>query len=144
MYILCTSVQCLNLQMLFYCLSKMDHNQIQTLKNILKSFQTLLNKRHIGNITLIKNLSFFWKLSLFVKTKHFVCLFGWNCLNGSGEENFQILSMNFRYFVIISPWERTWPFIWKKNFTQACFVLCLFETGPVVLEKIFKFCLFRY
>ena len=27
-------------------------------------------------------------------------------------EDFQILSMYFRYFVIISPWKIAWPFIW--------------------------------
>mgnify|MGYP003692070963 CR=1 FL=1 len=32
--------------------------------------------------------------------------FGWNWLSGSGEEDFLILLMYFRFFVIISPWER--------------------------------------
>ena len=31
---------------------------------------------------------------------------GWNWLSGSGEEDFLISSMYFRYFVIISPWNR--------------------------------------
>ena len=36
----------------------------------------------------------------------------WNWPNGSGE-NFWISSMHFRYFVIISPWKRVGPIIWK-------------------------------
>ena len=40
--------------------------------------------------------------------------FGWHWLRGSGEKDFQILSMHFRYFVIISPWERAWSFIWRN------------------------------
>ena len=40
--------------------------------------------------------------------------FGWNWLSGSGEEDFLISSMYFRYFIIISPWKRTGPFIWKN------------------------------
>ena len=39
--------------------------------------------------------------------------FGWNWLSGSGED-FLISSMYFHYFVIISPWERAWPFIWTN------------------------------
>ena len=34
---------------------------------------------------------------------------GWNWLNGSGEEDFLILSMFFRYFIFISPWKRAGP-----------------------------------
>ena len=37
--------------------------------------------------------------------------FGWNWLSGSGEEDFLILSMYFCFFVIISPWKRSGPFI---------------------------------
>ena len=42
--------------------------------------------------------------------------FVWNWPNGSGEEDFQISSMYFRYFVItgISPWKRVGPFIWTN------------------------------
>ena len=40
--------------------------------------------------------------------------FGWNWPNGSRKEDFKISSMFFRYFVIISPWQRTWTFIWTK------------------------------
>ena len=39
---------------------------------------------------------------------------GWNWLSGSGEENFLISSMYFRYFVIIPPKKRTGPFIWTN------------------------------
>ena len=38
--------------------------------------------------------------------------FGWNWPGGSGEENFEISSMYFRYFIIIPPpWKGAWPFI---------------------------------
>ena len=40
--------------------------------------------------------------------------FGWNWINGSGEEDFLILSIYFHYFVIISPWKRARPFIWTN------------------------------
>ena len=36
--------------------------------------------------------------------------FGWNWPSGSGEEDFLVLSMYFRYFLIISPWKRAGPF----------------------------------
>ena len=37
----------------------------------------------------------------------------------------------FCNFVIISPWKRVWPFIWKKlnSFTQGCFLPSLVEIG---------------
>ena len=40
--------------------------------------------------------------------------FGWYWLRGSGEEDFLISSMYFRYFVIIYPWKRAGPFIWTN------------------------------
>ena len=40
--------------------------------------------------------------------------FGWNWLNGSGEEDFWISSIYFRYFIIISPWRMVGPFIWTN------------------------------
>ena len=45
--------------------------------------------------------------------------------------------MYFRYFVIISPCKRTWPFNWTKlnPFTKGCFVPSLVEMGPVAMER---------
>ena len=44
--------------------------------------------------------------------------------------------MYFRYFVIISPWEKVWPFIWTNMGPfHPCFELSLVEIGPVVLQK---------
>ena len=37
---------------------------------------------------------------------------GLNWPRSSGEENFEISSMYFRYLVIKSPWKWVWPFIW--------------------------------
>ena len=39
--------------------------------------------------------------------------FGWNWPRGS-EEDFQISSMYFPYFVVIPPWKREGPFIWTN------------------------------
>ena len=47
--------------------------------------------------------------------------FGWNWHSGSGEVNCWICSMifsiidYFRYFVIICPRKREWPFIWRNS-----------------------------
>ena len=40
--------------------------------------------------------------------------FVWNWPNGSGEEDFLISSMYFRFFLIISPWKRAESFIWAN------------------------------
>ena len=42
----------------------------------------------------------------------FSAKFGWNWLCGSGEEDFLILSMYCRYFVIISPLKKIMSFIY--------------------------------
>ena len=36
----------------------------------------------------------------------------WNWPRGSEEEDFKIFSIYIRYFTIISPWKRLWPFNW--------------------------------
>ena len=66
--------------------------------------------------------------------------FGWNWPCGSGEEDFLISSIYFRYIIIISPRKRARPFIWKTwiPFTQGYFVRSLVEIGPVVLGKKMK------
>ena len=38
----------------------------------------------------------------------------WYWLSGSGEEDFLNSSIYFRYFVIISPWKKAGPFIWRN------------------------------
>ena len=40
--------------------------------------------------------------------------FGWNWLSGSVGEDFYILSMYFRYFLVISSWKKVWLFIWAN------------------------------
>ena len=62
--------------------------------------------------------------------------FGRYSPGGSGED-FKILSIYFRYFIIISPLKRMWSFIWKKTwtpFTKGCFVPGLVKIGPVFLD----------
>ena len=63
--------------------------------------------------------------------------FGWNWLSGSGEWDFLISSIYFRYFVIISPWKRAGPSFEQTwiLYTQGCFVPRLVATGSVVLDK---------
>ena len=46
--------------------------------------------------------------------KDALCNVWWNWPTGSVEEDFKILSMYFRYFVIISPWKRAGSFIWTN------------------------------
>ena len=48
--------------------------------------------------------------------------------------------MYFRYFIIISTWNRAGPFIWTKlnPLHLGCFVPCFVEIGPVFLEKKMK------
>ena len=62
------------------------------------------------------------------------------------KKMFEISSMYFRYFVIISPWKRTGPFIWTNlnPLHPRCFVPSLVENGLVILEKNFKYrqCIF--
>ena len=41
--------------------------------------------------------------------------FGWKWPIGSGKDYFLIFSMDFCYLLIINPWKRTWPFIWKNR-----------------------------
>ena len=64
--------------------------------------------------------------------------FSWNKPSGSRGEDFN-LTMYFRYFVIISPWKRAWPFIWR-NLNSLYSRKCLFDWfWPSGSEKIFEF-----
>ena len=57
--------------------------------------------------------------------------FAWNWLSGSGEEDFQNNSMDFRYFVIISPTkiEDVVHHFNKHQILSTKDALCLVETG---------------
>ena len=50
--------------------------------------------------------------------------FSWNWLSGSGEEDFWMSSMYFRYFVSISPWKRVEPFIWTNLYPLHQRMIC--------------------
>ena len=54
---------------------------------------------------------------------------------------FKFLQMYFSYFVIISPGKGCGPSFRQSwiPITQGCFVPCLVEIDPLVLEKIIKF-----
>ena len=53
------------------------------------------------------------------------------------DQDFSILSMCFRYYLIIAPWQRRGPSVDQTltPFFQGCFVLSLVEMGTVGLEK---------
>ena len=57
---------------------------------------------------------FIWINLISLNTRMLCAKFSWNWPSGSGEEDFQMLAMYFRYFIIISPWEKAWPFYWAK------------------------------
>ena len=68
--------------------------------------------------------SFFW-INLNPLHPRMLCAkFGWNWLSGSGEEDFWISSMYFRYFIIISPWRGVGPFIWTNLNSLHPGILC--------------------
>ena len=87
-----------------------------------------------------KALPFIWTNLNLLRPRILCAKFGKNWPGGSWEEDFLILSMYFRYFVIISAWKRTWSsFVqtWIPS-TYGCFVPSLIEIGPLVLEKKVK------
>ena len=76
---------------------------------------TLIKRRKKNIINFIINYCFFIWRNLNPPHPRMLCAkIGWNWLIGSGEENFLIMSMYFRYFVIISLWKRAGPFIWTN------------------------------
>ena len=83
---------------------------------------------------------FFWTIMNPLHPKILCTQFGWNWPSGSGAEDFLILSMHFRYFVIISLGKRWGPSFEQTwiPFTQGCFVPSSVEIGSVVLEKKMK------
>ena len=63
--------------------------------------------------------------------------FGWNWRCGSREEDFLILSMYFRYFVIISSKKKVGPFIWTNlyHLYQRMLSVKFGWIWPMILEK---------
>ena len=57
--------------------------------------------------------------------------FEWNRPSCSGEEDFWISSMCFRYFVLISHWKRAGPFIWTNLNHLHPRMLCAFGSGEL-------------
>ena len=69
--------------------------------------------------------------------------FGWNWSNGYWEYDFLKLSMYMLFCQIPSPFEKDEGHHFKKeciHFTHEHFVSSLLEIGPVVMEKISKYC----
>ena len=76
---------------------------------------TLIKRRKKNIINFIIIYCFFIWRNLNPPHPRMLCAkIDWNWLIGSGEENFLIMSMYFRYFVIISLWKRAGPFIWTN------------------------------
>ena len=67
---------------------------------------------------------FLWTIVNPLHPKLLCAQFGWNWPIGSGEEDFLILSMYFRYLVIISPWEKAGPFFWTNLIPLHPRMLC--------------------
>ena len=133
--------------------------------NFLKS--GFKNKRPIGHISHLRNhvqfksintynyhnkkpIIFFMRIEWFLiwtnlnplHPRMYGAKFGWNWPSSSGEKDFNISSMCFCYFVIISPWKIGCPSFGQTwiPFNQGCIVPSLVEIGTLVLEKkIFKF-----
>ena len=64
--------------------------------------------------------------------------YGWNRPSGSGEEAFYISSMYFCYLIIISPWEKVWPFIGRNLnplYPRPKIKISLFDVGHRPSEK---------
>ena len=69
--------------------------------------------------------SFFWTNLNPLHPRMHCTKFGWNWHSGSGEEDFLISSMHFRYYIIISPWKRVGPFIWTNLNSLHRRMLCI-------------------
>ena len=81
------------------------YDYIKTLIKIRKKTQNKLNENLL--VFHLNKLESLHPTMLCVK-------FGWNWPSVSGEEDFLISSVYFRYFVIFSPWKRVEPFIWTN------------------------------
>ena len=103
-------------------LNKRHMGHIAYLKNQFKSTNTFA--RSYDCIILLiwrgENLSspFYTQMVLICKTvsplhqSMLYAKFGFNWPNGSGVEDFKIMSMYYSYIVIIFTWKRMWLFIW--------------------------------
>ena len=71
-----------------------------------------------------------------------------NWPSGSGKEEFQFHQWVLVIFIIVSPLERKWSFVWKKNLNSLyprMLVRSLVGIGLLLLEKkIFKSCQFIF
>ena len=94
---------------------------IRHIAHLRKQFKSI--NTYDYSLTLIKrkkntfmriNWFFIWRNLNPFHPRMFCAKFGGNWLCGSGEEDFLISSMYFRYFVIISPCKRAGPFIWTN------------------------------
>ena len=73
--------------------------------------------------TLEKGVAFHWKNFNPHHPRMLCAKFGWNWPGCSEEEDFEILSIYFHYFVIY-PWKRAWPFICINLNSHQPRILC--------------------
>ena len=85
----------------------------------------IYKKKHTKNPP--KNLSSF-------HTKIHNAKFGSICTSGPGEDNYWILLMYLRYFIVITNWKVA---VYLNTLTQGCFVPSLLEIGTLVLKRRF-------
>ena len=82
---------------------------------------------------------FFWTKLNPLHPRMFSVKFGSNCLSGSGEEDFKFCECIFN-LLFCNYHSLKMGMALHLNKIEKCFVPCLVEIGPVVLEKkIFKF-----
>ena len=94
---------------------------------------------------------FIWKKLNSLHPTMLCVKFGWNWQSDSRKDLFQIVWVYFRYFVIISPWKLSWPFIWTDvNSSNSGMLSAMFglEWPKGSWEEDFLVChvffLFRY
>ena len=58
--------------------------------------------------------SFIWTNPLNPVCRMLCAKFGWNQLSDSGEDYFLNSLLYFSHLLIIFPWKRMWPFIWRN------------------------------
>ena len=82
---------------------------------MIKLYHNIDYERKKGIISCLKiELSLFC-LKLNILHPRMLCAkFDWEWHSGFGAEDINIKLKYFRYFVIIFPWKRVWPFIWTN------------------------------
>ena len=92
-----------------------------------------------NNFPLKRAGPFIWTNLNLVHARMHCAKFGWHSPSGSIEEDFEISSMYFLYFVIISPWKRAESFIWTNLNTLHPTMLCAKFGWKLLWRKRWKY-----